>query len=249
MEPKKPHIPQTNRVSIIPTINQTVSVNTRMMMKKYEYRNLGWENTENIKFLVESTNGSGNCFVAAVYQAIGKLSNLPQDCLFLRDTQWLTKLIIKSDDQEYNMLDINYNDEAELKLIFPRNSFYDAREILLTYFRYYLATWLANPYFDGEKYTTEHEAIEILNSNVDNIRLWFKDKFLNPNIYKYVSTYQDASIFLSVIFYADNIQDEDVLRDKLKIPVIDAKIDISTYIENNMSYDQIVQTVTKSKLG
>ena len=208
----------------------------------YSFRNLGWGDTKKFNFFVKNTLGDGNCYINGFYQAINSLTNLPNDCLFLRDPNFVNKLVISvNEDTFINYIDIDYNDPKILSNIYPKVRKTDLQSLLVDTFRIHLGFWLSQPYFTGERYISEEEAHLILNSNIENIKMWFFDKFLDPNNWTYTTSREEAITF--VINIINNYgNDMDKFKDYLDtLDVIDINFNLEPFIKNNIPLEQFFE--------
>lgn len=234
--------PILNRIPVKENVRLTVN---NSVNQEYDHRKLNWPDTNNIDFFVKHTNGTGNCYIDAVYQAFGSLKNLPSECLFLRDPNFILKNLIVSDNTPINYYEIDYNDIESLRLLIPGSN--HPKSVYQTYLvdllRRDLGAWLLSPYYDGEKYLTENEVINILKNNVENIKIWFFDKFYNPYDWTSKATKEEAvqftvNILIKYMTNLTNLEEFNQYLDSLNIINFN-NVSIENAIKNNYTEQEI----------
>ena len=212
------------------------------------YRDLGWDDGSKFNFFVDYTLGEGDCYLVAFWQAIKRLSSAPQNCLFLRDPNFINLLFFEHGGYNIKYLDMDFTNPIELMTFF-KIDLKTAQRLLIRNFRLVLGSWLEQPYFDGQKHISPEEATNILKDNVDNIKIWFRSKFYSNN-WTYENTMKDATIFLThlVVTYIDNVNNMKVNINQYKqylnsLDVIDNNQNIMDYLNSGVEENELFAAV------
>lgn len=173
------------------------------------YRPLGWPKltkfeVDTYKPYVHYAIGNGDCFLHSLYHNIDSLEKFPKDAPFFSNPEFVTSL------PYYN---VKYSDYQSLQSIFNKKgvSISKYRIEIVAGLRRDILRWLKSPAYNpqtGAYYTTD-EAFDRIKRNIELIKLWFFNTFLNPRNIVYTTPKPDAIAFVDNLFsiYLQNGKD------------------------------------------